>query len=63
MNCNHEIAGEDYGECRRCEALFFRTSGGLWQSYDDGRRYVPEKRSRRSFGVAGRLKHSNRPKH
>lgn len=40
MICRHEIEGEDYGTCRHCGAMFFRTSGGLWQSYDDGRRFV-----------------------
>jgi hypothetical protein len=41
MKCQHEIEGEDYGECKICGAQFFKTSSGLWQSYDDGSRHTP----------------------
>ena len=43
--CQHKINGEDYGACKRCGAMFFRTSNGLWQSYDDGRRFWPDTQS------------------
>jgi hypothetical protein len=66
MSCQHEIEGEDYGECTICGAQFFKTSSGLWQSYDDGSRQFPKSDGRPSRGnanVGDRIGRTRRPAH